>query len=1077
MLAVRRSSRLERSAGDEGGLSRIAALGRRLCLGGAAIGALGVLGSVTGTRWLTTLAPGQPTMVPNSSVALLLIGVAGALRAPKDARGWRRALSLLAAGVVLVIGAVTLVEYALEPTWSIDRLITVHVVEPHPGRPSPPTALALACLGAALLLLDARPAARARPSEWLALSAGLVAFTAALGQLLGAGTLYSLDDDVVIGVAVPTALSLLLTSLGLLLERPDAGVMRVVVSPGPGGVLMRRLTLAAVLGPVLLGAVLMRVLAELGVVEFALVYATLMTTATVVGLILLYLTAEPLDRVHARLEASRARTQALFDQASDGIFVTDRAGRYTEVNDAGCRMLGYSKAEIVGRTMADLIPREHIERLAHHRARLRAGDTQIGEWTLRRRDGSELAVEVSAKILPDGRGQTFVRDISERRRAQEERRCAMERFELALRGADLGAWDWNVTTGEIAVNPRWAELRGLRLEDIRLHVDTWRSGIHPDDLPGVERVLAAYLDGLLPEYESEHRVATATGGWVWILDRGRIFARDAQGRPTRMVGTELDITARRRAAEALRLSEAKYSGIVAISGDAIISVDGDQRITLFNAGAEKVFGYAQSELLGAPLGTLIPEKLQEVVHRHVARAMADGELAPHTGGRALTLDGLRKNGEQFPAEASLSRLDVGGTRLLTVSLRDVTEQRRVEREKDFLAEVGAVLASSLDYQDTMTSIAELAVRGFADTCVIVVVEASGEPRLKAVSRDPSRAWACELLMRLPLDRERQHLTSSAQEAGRAVLQSQLSPASLVSLAQSEEQLRALRALDPRSLIEVPLIAHARRLGGIAFVSSSLRYGREDIHLAEEIAQRAALALDNARLYCTTQRAVQARDDVLGIVAHDLRNPVGVIHMQAALLRRHPERAAQSADVIERSARRMNRLIQDLLDVTCVEAGQLSVERGPVPIGKLLADAVEVQRTLACSAALELHLDVAPGLPDLSADRDRLLQVFENLIGNALKFTAAGGRITIGAAARGGEVQFQVADTGAGIPAEDVPHLFDRFWRSRRAARRGAGLGLSIAKGVVEAHGGRIWVESTPGRGTTVCFTIPGPPSL
>ena len=169
---------------------------------------------------------------------------------------------------------------------------------------------------------------------------------------------------------------------------------------------------------------------------------------------------------------------------------------------------------------------------------------------------------------------------------------------------------------------------------------------------------------------------------------------------------------------------------------------------------------------------------------------------------------------------------------------------------------------------------------------------------------------------------------------------------------------------------------------------------------------------------------------------------------------------------------MNRLIEDLLDVTRMEAGRLSVEPGRVAAAQVVSDSVEMQRALAAAASLDLRLELAGHLPEVWADRDRLLQVFENLIGNALKFTPAGGRITVGAAPGAGEVVFRVSDTGGGIAADDLPHLFDRFWRGRRSTGRGAGLGLPIVKGVVDAHRGRIWVESTPPRGSTFFFTIP-----
>jgi signal transduction histidine kinase len=230
-----------------------------------------------------------------------------------------------------------------------------------------------------------------------------------------------------------------------------------------------------------------------------------------------------------------------------------------------------------------------------------------------------------------------------------------------------------------------------------------------------------------------------------------------------------------------------------------------------------------------------------------------------------------------------------------------------------------------------------------------------------------------------------------------------------------------------------------------------------------------------------QRAVGTRDDVLRIVAHDLRNPLSTIIAQASLLERpepEPERRDKTPMlVIIRSAKRMNDLIQDLLDVAVVEAGQLKLERERLSATDLARDVVESQTPLASSSGLELRLEADGALGDVWGDRNRLLRVFDNLIGNALKFTRAGGRVTVRVGAQNEEVLFAVADNGVGIPPESVPHVFDRFWQAAgREARLGAGLGLPITRGIVEAHGGRIWVESAKEGGTTFYFTIPMAPS-
>jgi signal transduction histidine kinase len=219
-----------------------------------------------------------------------------------------------------------------------------------------------------------------------------------------------------------------------------------------------------------------------------------------------------------------------------------------------------------------------------------------------------------------------------------------------------------------------------------------------------------------------------------------------------------------------------------------------------------------------------------------------------------------------------------------------------------------------------------------------------------------------------------------------------------------------------------------------------------------------------------------RDEVLGIVAHDLRNPLSMILVEAQLLQRKepgPERrAGQSAEAIRRAANRMNHLIQDLLDVTRIEAGQLAIQQSRLSAAQVVSEVVDVHSAPAASALIELRPAVSREVPEVWADRDRLFQVFDNLIGNAIKFTPPGGCITVGAAPRDAHVLFWVGDTGPGIAIEDQSRIFDRFWQARLATRTGAGLGLPIVKGIVEAHGGRVWVESAPGRGSTFLFTMP-----
>ncbi|MDP1826540.1 MAG: PAS domain S-box protein [Archangium sp.] len=792
----------------------------------------------------------------------------------------------------------------------------------------------------------------------------------------------------------------------------------------------------------------------------------------------------------ARHEAAQAgdRLRSLIEHAPDGVFVADLEGRYTDVNTAACAMLGYTREELLGKSIVDLLRPEDAAQLWESRSALLQGAVQVGEWMLRRKDGSQFPAEVSAKILEDGRWQAFVRDITQRRAAERLLRQNEERLRLGAQAAGFGTFEFLFATGENYFSPEVLALLGLPADTVAppgLRPDGARdwlmAHVHPEDRPRVQEKLAACLAAAgAMDFHDEHRVLRPDGTERWVCVDARLFVEGEPPRPVRGAGTVLDITGRKQLERQLAVAEAKSSGILEVSADAIICIDDRQHITLFNQGAERTFGYSKQEVLGAPLATLLPARFREHHAALVSRfAQGPGTSRRMAAERRGGLTGLRKNGEEFPIDAAISRLHVDGQTVFTVALRDTTEARRVEKHQALLAEVGAAFASSLDYDETLGTIARLTVRELADFCIVGVVEPGGAVRrVECASADPARAWVCDLLKQAPLEPAPGHPAFLSMESRKAVLLDDLSPERMASFAQGPRHLEGLLALEARSTLTVPLVSRGRALGVLGLISSTRTFDAADQRLAEELALRAALALENAMLYRDAQQAVKARDELLSIVAHDLRNPLQSVLLQARLLRDRARDGAEwvkkPSEVVERAVSRMARLIQDLLDVGRMERGQLFVDPAPVPTAALVADALEAQRTLAAAAGIELRAEVG-ALPDVRADRDRLLQVFENLLGNALKFSDRGGHVTIGAVSDGHEVVFRVADAGRGIRPEDLPRLFERSWQAERGSRKGAGLGLYIARGLIEAHGGRVWVESALGRGTTVFFSMPVAP--
>lgn len=642
--------------------------------------------------------------------------------------------------------------------------------------------------------------------------------------------------------------------------------------------------------------------------------------------------------------------------------------------------------------------------------------------------------------------------------------------------AGVGSWRYDATRETRNWSPEIFRILGLSRTTLPSR-EAFVGAIHPDDRARWERDWAAAMRG--QPYDVEIRMLEGeTVRWVRAkadlqFDEAGVFLGG--------MGTLQDITDRRRLEEELRVSEARASGIVSISADAIVSIDEQQRITLFNEGACRIFGYDKDELVGESLDVLIPPRFRERHHRHIEDFAAGTQVARHMGDHSIPIFGLRKNGEEFAADASISRLEVGGQRTLTVSLRDISENKRIELEHRLLAELGEVLSTSLDYEVTLSNVASIIARELADFCIIYILDDHGAvSQIKAACREVGNTWICEYLARAGPTGWHSRIPAETLATGHSMLYPVVTPERMQSYAKDDEHLRALLGLDARSILVVPLVAHGSFLGAIALVSSrtsltsrvSRVYDAKDLRFAEDVAHRAALSIDNARLYELAQDAIRSRDEVLGVVAHDLRNPLNSITLYAEMLAHaEPPVTAKAIVAIERATGRMNRLIEDLLDVTRIEGGALALDRKSCSVHQLVSEAVEAQRTIAAAAGLELQMELPAELPPVWADRDRVSQVLQNLIGNAIKFTEQG-TVAIGVKPRDHDVLFWVSDTGRGIAPEDQHRVFDRFWQGRLHQRRGAGLGLPIAKGLVDAHGGRIWLESSPGHGTTFFFTLP-----
>ena len=411
-----------------------------------------------------------------------------------------------------------------------------------------------------------------------------------------------------------------------------------------------------------------------------------------------------------------------------------------------------------------------------------------------------------------------------------------------------------------------------------------------------------------------------------------------------------------------------------------------------------------------------------------------------------------------------------------------TQAEEAERRMRFLAEAGKMLASSMDHQATWESIAQLATCSteglcIADLCIIDLPEDHSVPERTIVLSPNLRDRTTEKDVVNALA----EVMSRVMKTGQSVIYPEVWPGTVEIQPPDENAAAAdLLPLPLKSYMCVPLELEGTTIGTltVGWAGPGHIYSAPDLALLHDLVLRVVLAFVRARLYRSTVAAIRSRDDLLSIVSHDLRSPLAVIlgftnvFLRTARPGEPVSCEPQHIEAIQRSATQMKRLIEDLLSTASIEADHVLIERQLNAVGPLIDEAVELMQPLATRRDVHLKAEVEGYISPIFVDRERIMQVFANLIGNAIKFSPGGATITIRAARFEDDIQFSVEDEGPGIPEDQLPRIFDRFWQKPAAGRKGTGLGLFIVKGIVEAHDGTVWAKSEVGKGSTFFFTLP-----
>jgi PAS domain S-box-containing protein len=598
--------------------------------------------------------------------------------------------------------------------------------------------------------------------------------------------------------------------------------------------------------------------------------------------------------------------------------------------------------------------------------------------------------------------------------------------------------------------------------------------------------------------------------------------RDEAGQLTGASTIARDITDRKRADQERGLMAAQIENERQRLNNVMANVPGvvweawgepdqaSQRIDFVSEYVEKMLGYSTDEWLSTPNFWL------SIVHPDDAGRAAEEAaaiFATRKGGTSR-FRWLAKDGRAVWVEAqSVVVCDDSenpiGMRGVTM---DITERKRAEDAQRFLAEASGLLAGSLDYEITLGSVAKLAVPNLADWCIVHIIGANGRLRqLAVVHSDPAKEQAARKLQeRYPVNPDRAIGVPNVLRTGRPEFYPVVNQERLEMVARNQEVASVLRELNLKSCMIVPLVARNRTLGTItlATAESNRYYDANDLKLAEDLAHRIALAVDNARLYREAQDAVTAREDALRIrdellkrehlareeaetanrskdeflatVSHELRTPLNAILGWAHMLRSNrldDTTQIRALETIERNAKSQAQLIEDILDVSRIVTGKLRLDVRPVVLDAVVDAAIEAVRPAADAKEIRIDNILDPSAGPVSGDPNRLQQVIWNLVANAVKFTGRGGRVQVHLQRVASSIEITVRDTGQGISAEFLPYVFDRFRQADATSTRrhgGLGLGLAIVRHLVEMHGGTVEATS-PGETLGATFTVKLPP--
>ncbi len=741
-------------------------------------------------------------------------------------------------------------------------------------------------------------------------------------------------------------------------------------------------------------------------------------------------------------------------------YVISRCNRFFE------KLSGFSKKEVEGNIpWNDFIPEPDKKRLLNYhdlRSKDEGSPPKEYDCDFVSKDGSLKAVHVTINMIPNSKNRIVsLVDVTEKKKSHERLVESKKRLDLALKGGDLGTWDWNIKTNEVTFDDRWAEMKGYKLDELKPHISTWESLVHPDDLPEAKKRLQDHIDGKNSFYEATFRMKNSSDDWIWVLDKGKVIEWDSEGNPVRACGTHLDVTKLKKTEEKLKESRSQFETLFNSLKDGVFvhPVSSDNQPGNFervNESASRILGYTAEEF-----NKMSPWDLDDpkTCDDYIPKAMDD---LKKNGEAVFEAIQVTKDGRKLPVEINTRVIQFKGKPHIISVTRDISERKKAEdalreserelKEAQELAKMGRWdyihSDDKLIWSDTIYKIFEVD----SDT-----VDVSYEAFLDSIHPDDRQKvnsiWKKSLQEKKPYNLEHRVLTDEGQ----------------VKWVKEKCRTKFDEHGNPVHSVGVVLDITDEKKAEIKLKKAHEKLKDLNQNLEDKVKERTD----------EIQGLLRQKDVFINQLGHDLKTPLTPLVTLLPVLKSKVDdnKAKELIETLEQNTEYMRGLVEKTIQLALINSPNTKLDFKKKNLKKLIEKNVDKNKIYFKENKVYLENKIENDI-EVEVDSFHFEELIDNLFTNAVKYSdSKKPKIVVDADSDKESIVVSIKDYGVGMTKDQIKNIFDEFYKadSSRHDFKSSGLGMTIAKRIVEKHGGRIWVESPgPGKGSTFYFTLRKP---